>query len=795
MKKLFLLSFIGTFSVSMHMYAQVNMRNALKNPPSVTSLQLGADPNDAKFLMKDFQKFSNVKNVVISNVNDSITLEQDIIAIAALPGVHSITIENCEVKNISGGIKMLTNVKELNVVNCETMDPGNLFSSVAGMPAIEKFHYETSSLQSIPRSFGYLRNLKEVEVVNKDISLADGYEINNEDPSSLIASDSISLGFGDSKLQLKYSSYDETFTHEHTGIMRDMLQGMAFDGNEMKLPHRPIALNKIHPLVKEPIPGLNVVKNIYSENALTGGTIEYPSGTKIIIPENAFVDANGNTVKGDVTIDYREFRDPVDIMLSGIPMNYDSAGKKGHFVSAGMFEMNASVDGKEIFLASGKNVQMQFAVVDTARNFNFYRLDEKNGWTYQENTGSVESDNSSNALTVQLPSEAVQKFCTKMKELSKKRPRQFDPNDLDTRYNDLDYYYDQRKGTYRGFFKTKTAQQNVFRLHKNYHHKGTTCFYLERMLAHNNNNPELRAFAGVKWMTTDNLRTKEMKDLFRKRSGINDVRIYDDGDGFILELKTPKGFRKINVVPVHLLKSGPKEINERSKNSMFRRYTRALDKRKNSMTHSIQRMGKRNAGLLKELSQDSLNAWKDCKRLMNDSEANFDFAGWMDYYKNEFPKLMGNNAAFYPYGNYPNGVADAQTQQNELVYQSLSIASFGIYNCDHCGDIPDPVNVRTDFKVNDSATVATANLYLIDRDVNSATSFFPDKGGKPLVTYNKTGTNVMVIVDKKGKLFYVNENAFLDGKKMNGNTRYDAALISEKPATLEQLRNIIFGEE
>ncbi|HRD40305.1 MAG TPA: hypothetical protein PLC65_16880, partial [Bacteroidia bacterium] len=78
--------------------------------------------------------------------------------------------------------------------------------------------------------------------------------------------------------------------------------------------------------------------------------------SKIKVPQNAFVNKAGPDIIGDVEIQYREMHDQADIIASGIPMTYDSAGTKYHFESAGMFDIKASQNGEQVFLKHGKQI-------------------------------------------------------------------------------------------------------------------------------------------------------------------------------------------------------------------------------------------------------------------------------------------------------------------------------------------------------------------------------------------------------------------------------------------------------
>jgi hypothetical protein len=96
------------------------------------------------------------------------------------------------------------------------------------------------------------------------------------------------------------------------------------------------------------------------------------------------VDAKGNKVTAPVELKYREFHSQADIIASGIPMVYDSAGQSCNFESAGMFDINAFAGEEPVFIADQKNLSVEMASFKPGDNFNFYYYDpETNNWDYQ----------------------------------------------------------------------------------------------------------------------------------------------------------------------------------------------------------------------------------------------------------------------------------------------------------------------------------------------------------------------------------------------------------------------------
>ena len=145
------------------------------------------------------------------------------------------------------------------------------------------------------------------------------------------------------------------------------------------------------PYINPPIKNVQAKFASTAINAHKGGEYRYKSGSKLIVPPSAFIDKDGQPVGGNVSIRFREFHDYVDFFLSGIPMEYDSAGTRYQLESAGMVEIYAEKDGKRVNIAPGKEIAVELVSeiqVPASRrgrvpNFNIYRLDtEQRNWVY-----------------------------------------------------------------------------------------------------------------------------------------------------------------------------------------------------------------------------------------------------------------------------------------------------------------------------------------------------------------------------------------------------------------------------
>ena len=137
--------------------------------------------------------------------------------------------------------------------------------------------------------------------------------------------------------------------------------------------------------ISEPSKHLKIRPDSYAVNNATGGTIVHAGSSKIRIPKNSFIDKNGKDIVGEVTIEYKEFHDAGDVIASGIPMAYDSAGTAYNLETAGMFDIRGHQHGEPVFIKPGQNLQVELASKSGDDRFNQYYLDTAaRNWQYMK---------------------------------------------------------------------------------------------------------------------------------------------------------------------------------------------------------------------------------------------------------------------------------------------------------------------------------------------------------------------------------------------------------------------------
>lgn len=125
--------------------------------------------------------------------------------------------------------------------------------------------------------------------------------------------------------------------------------------------------------VAPPLQGVDVPFKKLTVNATNGGVLRLENGTKINVPANAFTNAAGQIVSGDVELQYREFHDAADLLASGIIMHDPETGV--YMQTAGMFELVGNQGGEAVNIAEGKTVNVDMAsYVNDGTEFDFFYL-------------------------------------------------------------------------------------------------------------------------------------------------------------------------------------------------------------------------------------------------------------------------------------------------------------------------------------------------------------------------------------------------------------------------------------
>ncbi len=502
------------------------------------------------------------------------------------------------------------------------------------------------------------------------------------------------------------------------------------------------------PYVNPPIENIQKAFNSQTIDVNKGGVYEYDNGSKVTIPAGAFTDRYGNLAVGQVDIKYKEYHDYVDFFLSGIPLEYDSAGTKYFLESAGMIEIYAEQNGERLEMTPGKTLDVELISTINMKkgepipSFNIYSLDtEARNWVYEGlDRISLAEEPASNLLSEE--EEIQQEKASKIKNLERKETQQlavieaslpkpvqpFKPmkkNGTDQAFN-FDIAAD--KISYGNEVPTeaqagvRSAERDLMKLKQEY---GNTVW----QVSPSNGPYEKQAIRAVTWDDM-NMRHLQNQDY---------------------ELKLIKGEQNIKLIVNPVLNGSD--------------YEAALAKFNTEQADYLAKLEARSATLAKKKA--NLKAEIEAERAI-------------------FDKEFDERLATYRATGQEHRATDELIQVK--VINRFTAASLGIWNCDR--PIPPSIyTLKSDFKGKDNSEFDGNIAYLVDKQRNSVARFYTQKGTD--LQFNMRSDNLLWLVTEDNKFAIYPPEEF---KKINtkfGEHTFVMNVNDRKIETEEDIRAIL----
>ena len=155
--------------------------------------------------------------------------------------------------------------------------------------------------------------------------------------------------------------------------------GYLFFKDKKQQPDKIITATETKSAIAPPLTGANVPYEIFSFDAATGDTLFTLNGSIIIFPRHAVLNSKDEIVTGNIEIRTREFNDPFDYSIAGIPMDYDSAGTQYKFISSAMIDITAYQNGEKLQVNPAAKPQLNLVSTNKERKTNLYKLDTATG--------------------------------------------------------------------------------------------------------------------------------------------------------------------------------------------------------------------------------------------------------------------------------------------------------------------------------------------------------------------------------------------------------------------------------
>jgi hypothetical protein len=437
-----------------------------------------------------------------------------------------------------------------------------------------------------------------------------------------------------------------------------------------------------------PIPRLDVPRTTISVPANQSRDFTYAaSGTKIGIPANAFVDAQGNAVQGNVDIQYREFRNPLDCMLSGIPMGDNTGSDPWYFESGGMMELTASLNGTEVFLAPNKPVSVNFVTTSDSLNYDL--------WAYNDASSNwIKAPEASRTKAQDIPKSVL------VYENSFRSFQGFpDKLTFEERWVNENYFNIQHRNSFKGtpnYISLVNMKRNK--------RVGVTFMISNVSMA----NPELASVKNARFAVDTKMTTRQFRKAYGPKAiKINDIRLNGEGSDVDITLKTDQEFITLHTKSVAAYKRKHKTIFK-EKELNFKRYNKALSKREKNFNRLVKRNAKR-VSYMPITEQDRHEyAYNQAVSCMSDKEKQMSEKRWKSYSDSLYNIYIMNLTAVNTQG---------------LVKYQFNIYSTGVYNTDIKKEYPQNENVIAKYEEGEKKEVNPSNVYVFSRRGNSCLRF------------------------------------------------------------------------
>lgn len=152
---------------------------------------------------------------------------------------------------------------------------------------------------------------------------------------------------------------------------------------------KPIVASNNYLLTNPPLPELDIPYQKFEIDPSQPNVLFSKMGAKINIPSDAFLDKDGNIIKGKVEVSFREFYNPLDFYLAGIPMNYNDNGVDKVLESGGMVEVTAKSNKAELFVNPASKIKVDLFSWTKSKDFNLYDLDKTTGKWIEKGKDSI----------------------------------------------------------------------------------------------------------------------------------------------------------------------------------------------------------------------------------------------------------------------------------------------------------------------------------------------------------------------------------------------------------------------
>ena len=595
------------------------------------------------------------------------------------------------------------------------------------------------------------------------------------------------------------------------------------------------------------INGLHLKEDFYKINASKAETIEYKSGTKITIPENAFVDKNGKSVTGIVDISYIEYREPVDFVLGNIPMDYNDGIENNHFNSAGMFKILATQNGEAVTLKQDKNINLNFKKTQELPNLNFYELDSKTkNWKELYNLNTTTTifydtvdyviDESRDLTDEEILEQSICQLnnCDSFISLKKIGVNYSEGIDLIGRKysNQIKLEANNRKNRKQQLENTaetykKAIEEYQTRI-KNFDTKIKKAEpnYAVTKISSDENKEVFNILFSVK----SNIQNVNFKNTNWSKNGKIDQVIYsknwnncsieaNENNDFTITLRdsiSEISIKNLTMINQNVSQDKLTDVSNSMNNSYkiqqnrIKKFKRNKDKfiKKNEEVTKILNDIENQKSRLKDtltgnMSRNAIKCfWEKSKDYMTSDEAKLPIQDWLNYFDKNKEVMLNRYSTLQISDDCKKQTLQKFEAQKKIeenreftqkannaakeLNQSLQISKLGIYNCDQIQRLQNPIEIFANYTDEKGNELNPVFIYLLDSNFNGVIKYDGYNGLSPFrFAFSPQSRNTLIAFDKKGDSYIYKSDKF-SGINLTGAYKHHDFVMTK----IENLKSI-----
>lgn len=594
-----------------------------------------------KKIREHIDLYKDVTALKLSGFDEGDNLTDSVLALVKpMKGLKSLTFEDCDLSLLEtpmSAFRELENVSLLHTVFFE-----NSFFPLLKGNALKTLSIQTADPELVTDSLCLLPALETLNIGSGTV-----FEKPNYAPVF-----QLKTAQGTRSIAMAY--FGDHYKPNETGVL------------SVKRSEKSLSKAPAYPCIRQPIPGIDINDTTFVFGASKAGSFTYQSGSTLQIDRGAFLSESGQAYEGEVRIFYREFRNPVEIMLSGIPMTNKVNGEKQVFKSGGMYEIDAfGEDNEPLKTASDTAIKINFALTDTSQSFQFFSLNPDGSWTTTGQAVAMKPVAQKAADQTRAPAtRAVQEY---FRYINGAKPYP-DTTRYEARFRNPHYLYTYRKDnlwrvdknpdttTYERSFgygidkKVKAKALFSIKYYKQTKEKDKdnkekhVVFRIVPYRDHVEMPSYVQELTTKEFMYTGNLSKEQFKKLFSRRVLCWDLRQELNGDELVFTVKTNKGFTGIEGKVINLKDDRTYSIPKRAGFVLNQKMTRQLRRE----ARAFDKKGRfnpgenNNANNRKTMNQQEA-AFAYCKQFQNKDEKPMNMEEWQKYVALYAPRYLNRS--------------------------------------------------------------------------------------------------------------------------------------------------------